>query len=153
MVQSPTHSSPSGVLSSVDGDQSLGSPGGSLAGSGGGNITPVRRQRTRQSPTNFGTPNNDSPTNFNNTRRERPPAEDPQTQLANAWATALSDMSVEAKNGNLTSQDLTNELVSLNLKFMAAEDGPKPAKRMRNSSNAVSLCPKIIFRYFHTFFC
>ena len=137
MVQSPTHSSPSGVLSSVDGDQSLGSPGGSLAGSSGGNVTPVRRRRTQQSPTNSGTPNNGSPT-FNNTRRERPPPEDPQTQLANAWATALSDMSVEAKNGNLTSQDLTNELVSLNLKFMAAEDGPKPAKRMRNSSNAVS---------------
>ena len=75
--------------------------------------------------------------------RGQPPTEeanieDPQIQLENAWTSTLSDLAVDAKNGTLSSNTLTNELVSLNLQFMAQEKGPKPAQQRRLEVNGVS---------------
>ena len=64
--------------------------------------------------------------------------EDPQIQLENAWTSTLSDLAVDAKNGTLSSNTLTNELVSLNLQFIAQEKGPKPAQQRRLEVNGVS---------------
>ena len=76
--------------------------------------------------------------------RGQPPTEeanieDPQIQLENAWTSTLSDMAVDAKNGTLSSRTLTNELVSMNLQFMAQEKGPKPAQQRRLEVNGVSI--------------
>ena len=68
---------------------------------------------------------------------DRPPIENPE-MLANAWITSLSDMAVEAKNGTLTSQVLSNEMVAFKLQFAAMEKGPKSGQKRRNSASAVS---------------
>ena len=97
-----------------------------------------RRSPPRGSPTRGSQRDSPPPRTRGQPSTEEPIIEDPHIQLENAWTSTLSDMAVDAKNGTLSSRTLTNELVSMNLQFMAQERGPKPAQQRRLEVNGVS---------------
>lgn len=97
-----------------------------------------RRSPPRGSPTRGSQRDSPPPRTRGQPSTEEPIIEDPHIQLENAWTSTLSDMAVDAKNGTLSSRTLTNELVSMNLQFMAQEKGPKPAQQRRLEVNGVS---------------
>ena len=96
-----------------------------------------RRSPPRGSPTRGSQRDSPPPRTRGQPSTEEPIIEDPHIQLENAWTSTLSDLAVDAKNGTLSSNTLTNELVSLNLQFMAQEKGPKPAPQRRMAVNGV----------------
>ena len=97
-----------------------------------------RNSTPRGSPTRGSQRDSPPPRTRGQPSTEEPIIEDPHIQLENAWTSTLSDMAVDAKNGTLSSSTLTNELVSMNLQFMAQEKGPKPAHQRRLEVNGVS---------------
>ena len=106
-----------------------------------GNRTPPDSPRIsppRGSPTRGSQRDSPPPRTRGQPSTEEPIIEDPHIQLENAWTSTLSDLAVDAKNGTLNSTTLSNELVSLNLQFMAQEKGPKPAQQRRLEVNGVS---------------